>query len=698
MADTPETYIESGGGSGGGRSPPRSGREGRDKMGSADSNASVQSLDMEQGDGDDAKAGGDLGAGLLDGASESRWRASTVESDRGHVSTASSMFGGLFGWGGGGGGARSSALDALDDDYSGLLTPQSGTPRRSSLRSSAFAAHLVGDNEDQYYLADDDGIFSDPRPRRKKPCCCGRLTARSCCALFLFALIAAVTTTLLIYFFATPSITQNSIDDSTMSLGTIHMSNATADTVWLRTEASLTSSTPCSGRIRAVDVDLVYKGSPFARMRCPEVLIETGETTTHFDIDTLLTIIDMDAWDAFSSDMVMQEEISKNIKGTVCVDLYFGAPLTGWHVATECDMNLDMEVTVKGMAGLKKMEILDFDFLTPEDFYGEPWLVSTARVFNPSQVTVENMGILGAQIFYNESSLAQVYTISENWQNMDPKEAIVSTKSITTQAGTWTNLVVAGPMRPDNITYANSILGNYIAGEPTPVDVKIQNVSVAGRPYAATSQPLFQLALDGYEGDTVLQGPRRRLSTETIQYMSAVDMGREFFTGTNLTIPIGLGLHNPFSGLIGATYLHFHVTNSGFDVGIVDVDLRKNNRPLIRMAPNSTILADYIHVCAYVVYDLHDPYSPQMRNLEEYILRVLTKGWAFTGIVGSFGLKLGTLELDLRYSQPEDLPTCPITDTSHCTEPPVRDAKWALWQDRQPDDSRRLDILCEGDP
>ena len=539
-------------------------------------------------------------------------------------------------------------------------------------------------------------VLPEHRTRKVREACgcerhCGMPSRWACLGLALLSGAVVASVVLVMIFVATPRIAQSALDKSRMSLGTITLSEPADGSVRLTTQATLQVSSPLAGEVLAADAELVFEGGVVGTLRTPAADIRGGHGTeaVRFSIDSTVAIQSVERWNAFSTAVVQRPSFNQTIRGTVCVRLY----LLGVRFRTQCGLRLEQTVTLRGMAGLGEIDIVDFDLVTPQGMYGEPWLVSTSRFFNPSQISVSDLGVLTMHFEYDGSSLAGAYTISTDWRSMDVRDAIRARCSVSTAAGEWTTIALTGPLQPADRRRGDDLLARYIAGLPSTIDASMgANTTVDGSPYPASSVSLMEASLEGWSARSTLQGPQRMLSTESVQYAQPLAIVDELREGKDVIVPLALGFANPFSGTAAVTYVAMNITaEGGFVVGGIDTDLRTTGGPYVVIAPQSVQLADYVKFCFFLNADLENMASPQMRALEKFLADVATQGFAMTGAHGAFGLQMGTLELDLFYDQIENSPSCASTNVEHCQNPPP-DARRLLadGSERRPDEA----LMC----
>eukprot|EP00968_Pinguiococcus_pyrenoidosus_P023481 scaffold3815_cov251-Pinguiococcus_pyrenoidosus.AAC.7 len=95
------------------------------------------------------------------------------------------------------------------------------------------------------------------RWKGKAPCCCGQLSRTACVGVVVLVVLALLAIFLGVYFGATPGLVQSTVDDSTLDLRTITLSDPRDDQIYFKADAELRTSAPLSARVQEATVDVL---------------------------------------------------------------------------------------------------------------------------------------------------------------------------------------------------------------------------------------------------------------------------------------------------------------------------------------------------------------------------------------------------------------------------------------------------------
>ncbi|KAL9001426.1 MAG: hypothetical protein Q9169_000001 [Polycauliona sp. 2 TL-2023] len=221
---------------------------------------------------------------------------------------------------------------------------------------------------------------------RKKPGFGAKLKAhfRRFWWLHLILFIASILIIVLcIVYVAFPRIAQDGINDSTLEIQSLTLSNPTPTSFHLKQTAKLTNPSRYQPHLDAFNVSLSVGGGdgdeedkPYAYIELPKV---HATKTAYTDIDQEVQITDMDAFIEYNKQLLMNEKVDMLIKGRTKLH-------EGRLPATMVDY--EKTITMKGLNSLTGFSIPTFRILlTPDPTTGANML-GRVLIPNPSSLTL----------------------------------------------------------------------------------------------------------------------------------------------------------------------------------------------------------------------------------------------------------------------------------------------------------------------
>ncbi|KAI4266144.1 MAG: hypothetical protein LQ337_008883 [Flavoplaca oasis] len=195
-------------------------------------------------------------------------------------------------------------------------------------------------------------------------------------------LILFIASTLIIVlclvYVAFPHIAQNGINDSTLEIQSLTLSNPTPNSFHLQQTAKLTNHNRYHPRLDAFNASLSVGGAeakPYAYIELPAV---HATETTYTNIDQEVQITDMDAFIDYNTQLLTQESVDLVVKGRTKLH-------EGRLPATTVDF--EKTITMKGLNSLSTLTIPTFRILLTPTPAGTNML-GTVSIPNPSILTL----------------------------------------------------------------------------------------------------------------------------------------------------------------------------------------------------------------------------------------------------------------------------------------------------------------------
>jgi len=196
--------------------------------------------------------------------------------------------------------------------------------------------------------------------------------------------------------------------------------------------------------------------------------------------NALLTIQELDAWIAFSTQLVHGDNVTITLKGYIDMDVHF---LWGMHIP---QVPVEKELILEGMRGLKTLFITKFELST---------MNADTCIYNPSIVVMEPIGASCMLVHYpanilEKNSMAKIVTGVEQTLSVgknDRSHPTCAKKGAAYEYG-YNLLQYNGTLLAENATYASEMLSKYVANQP--VDISVTSCSPG-----ATSITLYNPAM-----------------------------------------------------------------------------------------------------------------------------------------------------------------------------------------------------------
>ncbi|KAL8885457.1 MAG: hypothetical protein Q9215_006697, partial [Flavoplaca cf. flavocitrina] len=177
---------------------------------------------------------------------------------------------------------------------------------------------------------------------------------------------------------AFPRIAQNGINDSTLEIESLTLSNPNPNSFHLQQTAKLTNHNRYHPRLDAFNASLSVGGAenkPYAYIELPAV---HATETTYTNIDQEVQITDMDAFIDYNTQLLTQESVDLVVKGRTKLH-------EGRLPATTVDY--EKTITMKGLNSLSTLTIPTFRILLTPTPTGTNML-GTVSIPNPSILTL----------------------------------------------------------------------------------------------------------------------------------------------------------------------------------------------------------------------------------------------------------------------------------------------------------------------
>ncbi|KAL4749066.1 hypothetical protein BDW72DRAFT_142221 [Aspergillus terricola var. indicus] len=213
-----------------------------------------------------------------------------------------------------------------------------------------------------------------------------------------------------------PNIAQHDIDDSTLTIESMQISDPARDGFHLTQRQVIGSDSMFHPKIFEFDADVSLLGSPvFATVKVPQVKADDGAVV---NVDQWLNLTDAGSFGDFATAVMMNEEFHLNI---------YGEPRLKQGGLPTIDVNYNKTVTMKGLNKLDGFDIKSLEMVDDRDDGNNA--VGTVYIPNPSvlqldmgnltlDVSLQNGTVLG-QSFLNDLVLKPGNNTVEMLANMD---------------------------------------------------------------------------------------------------------------------------------------------------------------------------------------------------------------------------------------------------------------------------------------
>lgn len=215
-----------------------------------------------------------------------------------------------------------------------------------------------------------------------------------------------------------PNIAQGDIDDSTLEITSMVISDPAPDSFQLNQTQVLGSDSHFHPKIYAFDADVSLSGTaPFAKVRVPEVKANDG---TIIPVEQKLDLSDADAFGDFAKAVMLNEEIHLNI---------YGKPELKQGSLPTITVTYNKTVTMKGLNKLAGFKLLDFH-VGKEDSDGNNGR-GKVSIPNPSVMTI-SMGNVTLDLSVEGTNVGQSFlndlVIRPGNNTLDMKANVSSSK------------------------------------------------------------------------------------------------------------------------------------------------------------------------------------------------------------------------------------------------------------------------------
>jgi hypothetical protein len=374
-------------------------------------------------------------------------------------------------------------------------------------------------------------------PRR---CCCGRCSRGHCITATALAFVSlSVVLAVLLIVVVAPAIGNQEIRGAVLTFQHINISNPRGNLFDMSASVVLSKIDPISGTISAFPLTIGYEGADFATTTMPQVSAEAG-VDNYFEINTVVTVTNVDAYNTFASDLLQNDYVTWHLSGQ--------ASVTGQVAGvTQTIGGLDFtkDVPVAGMGGFQHLVVRQFSLAgsTPEE------VMSTMHVslFNPSIVSIEDIGTMCANVTYNGTQVS-----------------LVSAPDASIGSG-WTDLVFSGPLLPPTAAIRQDLFDRYLAGVPA-------QVVASGMPCEGTAK-LFAESMRAVKLSVAFPGASFNLvDSMTVEGMNLLPQDD---TSVGIELNATVTMNNPLGGpatmLVEEVSMVGSLMGDGMDLGEIVV-------------------------------------------------------------------------------------------------------------------------------
>lgn len=535
-------------------------------------------------------------------------------------------------------------------------------------------------------------------------------------------LFLAVVVTVMLGVFLVPGVMEASLKTASLDLGVVNLTSPTHTSVALSCDATMAlKDAPMVGAtIRSPLLDFLVRNQEdngwvtVGKLRLPRIEGRAGQRRFHLAVrNARLNVERLDGWTFFTRAVVNEAEVKWRVEGSVDV-------VVGLFVYR--GITLAVESSSAGMAGFTS----PFPFIETYDAFSAsldeyPTQVAGVKLYNPSQFQILPLGQVVMDMRYKGSSMGWTATAS----------------NVSISVG-WNFITLLGPLQPANATKAGILMSRFYGGQSSDVIMHASNYSgdqqIGGKAGAdgtttnlpACSEPLYSAALQGFDIPTKLKYADGKVNLTTEAVWQTRTNVLPLRNGT--VLPLWAGVLNPFSSHMFVTDMVASVlyrppggasakrekdrngaAATGDDdavaVGGGGVEQQQHEGwgvagfeppPGTGKVPEGAVEVAFVDE-----HDLWVPVPPNAASLTgtntsdaldatiiitadtEPVLQTMLELLASTGVVeialsGSFGIRIGALQLQFTYWQTQNVPCCDLyyarthnASTSACNNPPT---------------------------
>ncbi|KAJ5754017.1 uncharacterized protein N7511_008170 [Penicillium nucicola] len=245
----------------------------------------------------------------------------------------------------------------------------------------------------------------------------------------IFFVICVLVISLPVVYVAYPKIAQDAVNDSTLNITEMVISNPTPDSFQLNQTQVLGSKSPYHPHIYEFDaaVSLAGAAAPFTTVRVPGVKSVDG---VQIHVDQMVDLSDTAAFGDYATAVMLNEQVELNIYGT---------PGLKQGALPKTTVTYNKTVVMKGLNKLEGFAVPDFHILIPSvNGYN---MNGTVYIPNPSVMTI-SMGNLTLNLAVNGKAMGQTYIndlVLKPGNNTIPMLANVDQAAILTMFASTSN-------------------------------------------------------------------------------------------------------------------------------------------------------------------------------------------------------------------------------------------------------------------
>lgn len=300
-----------------------------------------------------------------------------------------------------------------------------------------------------------------------------------------------------------PGLLQSSVDDLNLELGIVNMTDPNTNSVLLTASATLhlNSPSPCEVAMEPsrLDFKVFDEGSgggykTIGQLHAPHYRISGGSKKVAVTFtEALLEVSDLDAWKAFTKTVITADQVAWQLHGEVSAVLKPLPGLPAWlggNLLRYTGIRLAVAGKSAGMGGFANPfpYISSYDAFST-DLESPPTQLAHIRLFNPSQFSLQPIGVVSMDMIFKSASMGWTLTTAE----------------VTLHTG-WNSFALTGPLEPTNMTDMSLLMSRFYGGETSEIVVRISNhTSTDGTYSPASSVQLYSQAVQGLEIPTVLK-------------------------------------------------------------------------------------------------------------------------------------------------------------------------------------------------
>ncbi|UPX11510.1 uncharacterized protein EKO05_0002115 [Ascochyta rabiei] len=254
--------------------------------------------------------------------------------------------------------------------------------------------------EEVYTTPRKGGVMNKLYPPGPKPGAGGRVKNHCrkfwwCDCLILIALVLVIVLPLI--FIGLPKKAQHEINDSTLEVTNMEVTDPSPDSVHLKIENVIRSDSSYHPRIETFRAGLSLEGQePFIYINIPEA---KSESETFITVEQDVTFNSADAFAAYTKAVLSSEELTIDLNGDTTIHTP-NLPAT--------DVHYNKKITMKGLNHLSGLNISDIKILSgkSEILSDGSNMLGTVHIPNPSVMTLDlgnvtmNLGVSGKGIGY----------------------------------------------------------------------------------------------------------------------------------------------------------------------------------------------------------------------------------------------------------------------------------------------------------